>query len=719
MIGIGIYDGNIFPNLLNVSRDYCNVKYTFNYKRGYHVIYNNNKNERQYISTRIKKNKFIKDNFKLYWTIDEIEKFNETIKNVLASNDYDCLIYLLSCHGDREDLDDVIYDSKGDTVKVATLLNNFSNENCSRLKNRPKIAILDFCRGIMRMNKKINSNFQETVNKNKLQNDNNNNSRKTTNQEKEANNTQRKNSEKKNENNENVFDKKKEKKNNSNNNNNSNNSYVGGFGDFRKVYATLTGYKVIDTAKGGCLIRSFTKVMGYDPFVNTLTLNEILMQTKKVTYNLLGVGALAGATVIDDVDNLTYSLKFQNNSDNTKTYASKEDKKESENESEFKASHIQKHKENSKLANKYKMSNPLIVLLCIGEFNQDADENQIKLDNIIGAKRDCIMAKKCFNIVRGYDIVYMIKHKDKNKYSVRYIHKKGVGDKRTDRFRLHWTEEEIDNFNSQVNQIITKVNDNSKKTSYDGLIYIISGHGNSEDAIYDSEGAKYHLSFIFGEFNNENCQALLNKPKIFIIDTDRGDKEIKLTLNESLKAAKKESSTNPKQEKIEEKEKEKENEKETKNKYENEKTKEIKSSSGININVKSVTHFEKEIDIDSEEIFNQRYYCTDDHFRVIYANGKGYKKIDSETNEKGSYLIRSFTKVIETDEIFCDNTLTDIIIRTKQFMIELINADNDKKMKQIGARPAVNHVIQLIEDCNRMPYHIQFGQPYQAIKERF
>ena len=34
MIGIGKYNSNVLPNLIGVSRDYCNVKYTFNVKRG-------------------------------------------------------------------------------------------------------------------------------------------------------------------------------------------------------------------------------------------------------------------------------------------------------------------------------------------------------------------------------------------------------------------------------------------------------------------------------------------------------------------------------------------------------------------------------------------------------------------------------------------------------------------------------------------------------------
>ena len=58
---------------------------------------------------------------------------------------------------------------------------------------------------------------------------------------------------------------------------------LGHFCNFREIYSTLIGYAVLDgRIKGGHLIRSFTKVINHDLFFESLTLNEIIMQTKKL-----------------------------------------------------------------------------------------------------------------------------------------------------------------------------------------------------------------------------------------------------------------------------------------------------------------------------------------------------------------------------------------------------------------------------------------------------
>ena len=162
------YDAGALPNLIGVYRDYCNVKYTFNYKRGYHVIYNKSDNKIEYISNRIKKNKYIKHNFKLRWTKNEIFGFNKSVLKLIADSEskFDGLIYLLSCHGGTGGSDDV----DDDEVKLQTILEQFSNANCAKLRNKPKIAILYFCRGEMRMHKKENSKFVEEKNVGKKNN---------------------------------------------------------------------------------------------------------------------------------------------------------------------------------------------------------------------------------------------------------------------------------------------------------------------------------------------------------------------------------------------------------------------------------------------------------------------------------------------------------------------------------------------------------------------
>ena len=84
-------------------------------------------------------------------------------------------------------------------------------------------------------------------------------------------------------------------------------------------------------------------------------------------------------------------------------------------------------------------------------------------------------------------------------------------------FKLYWTEKEIREFNNEIKETIIK-------NGHDSLIYIISGHGDSFDQIYDSEEAEIQLISIFDEFWSKSFPYLSQKPKIFIVDACRGGK---------------------------------------------------------------------------------------------------------------------------------------------------------------------------------------------------
>ena len=161
------------------------------------------------------------------------------------------------------------------------------------------------------------------------------------------------------------------------------------------------------------------------------------------------------------------------------------------------------------------LENPLIaiVLLCVGKYSTHS-----KWDNVDSAEKDYLLAIEAFNRKRGYVIFYM---HDTNKPRLIKNKLPEKGKIRKD-FKLEWNSEDIDNFNhKRVSKVL-----NNKKSNYDGLIYIISGHGDDDDSLIDSFGEEYPLAFIFDAFNNKDCKALRNKPKIFIVDTDRGDDEI-------------------------------------------------------------------------------------------------------------------------------------------------------------------------------------------------
>ena len=702
MIGIGNFEKRVFPNLIGVSRDYCNVKYTFNYKRGYHIMYKSSGNETRHITTRIKKHKDIKDNFKLYWTKKDILDFSQAVKNIISSYEYDCLMLFISCHGDS---DNIIYDSKGDEVKILDILNHFTNTNCPELQNKPKIAVLDFCRGSLRMKTLVNSDWKEVDASDNSSNSNNSDNSDNGNT---TNNTQNSNEEKKQENKanvkntierKNVSDEKENNSSKNNNNNSGNSSYIDGFSDFREIYANSDGYVTVDGGlKGGYLIRSFTKVFNYDKFFNQLTLNEIIMQTKKLTDSLLGPGHVSGAAaVIEDIDRLAYSVKFENNHNNTESFISEEKKDSSSDhnnkeESEYKVSEITQV-EDKEFANEKQVKNPLIVLLFIGEYSKNS-----QFEDVIAAQRDYILAKNCFNKVRGYSTVYMRDDKKKsnnndnenknnnnNNNELKLVRNRNKMVK--DCFKLEWSCDEIENFNERI---ISKVL-NDKDVNYDGLIYIISGHGDSDDRVFDSYGEEYGFAFILNKFDNKSCRALRGKPKIFIIDTDRGNEEAKLHLRSINVEDKKEmkiETTTDKKLNATEKEKEKEKETEKENKSED---------------------ISKKLDVSNEEIWNERYYCKFDNFRIIYSNTKGYKKNDLHTNKKGSCLIRAITKVFNHDKTFLHKRLTDIITATKSMMVDIALTTNAQQHEHDEAKEKEkNQVIQVVEDCNQMKYYVTF-----------
>ena len=117
-------------------------------------------------------------------------------------------------------------------------------------------------------------------------------------------------------------------------------------------------------------------------------------------------------------------------------------------------------------------------------------------------------------------------------------------------FKLKWTTGEIKQFNDAIltklskrNDEIIKKNDSrdeskensneTKQVKYDGLIYIISGHGYSDKVFLDSDGNKISLNDVFFDpFSNKNCEYFYGKPKLFIVDCCGGTMTSKKIINE-------------------------------------------------------------------------------------------------------------------------------------------------------------------------------------------
>ena len=150
---IGDYKSCSLPCLKQATKDYKNIISIFSGIRKYHIVYLNEDNKLQHLNHPISKsstNDMKSWKFKTKWTCDEIEEFNENVRsNIIQSqkNDdcnfnynYDSIIYMLSCHGDR---DECIYDSNGESMSITFILETFNNANCKQLRQKPKLYFFD------------------------------------------------------------------------------------------------------------------------------------------------------------------------------------------------------------------------------------------------------------------------------------------------------------------------------------------------------------------------------------------------------------------------------------------------------------------------------------------------------------------------------------------------------------------------------------------------
>ena len=151
ILGIGIYDG--LPALPGVKKDYENIINTFVKYYQYNIFYQLDDNNPVYTN----KMNQIKNNFKIKWSIDEMETFVENARKHVVQHGHNGLIFSLSCHGDTNKK---IYDSKCEFLDLESLFMMFvPGANCylgsyqeteqesNILFQIPKIFLLDHCRG--------------------------------------------------------------------------------------------------------------------------------------------------------------------------------------------------------------------------------------------------------------------------------------------------------------------------------------------------------------------------------------------------------------------------------------------------------------------------------------------------------------------------------------------------------------------------------------------
>ena len=298
--------------------------------------------------------------------------------------------------------------------------------------------------------------------------------------------------------------------------------------------------------------------------------------------------------------------------------------------------------------------NPLVAMLTMGEYKQLPDISD-------SARRDAANIVSCCHFAAGYDVIYAQATKTKgNIPKTVLLDENKTRDNYTpeENYKLYWIDDEIDEFNDVVSDLLKKYPDR-----YDGLLYLLSGHGDDEGVAYDCEGVEVPVNGqIFGCFHGESCPPLINKPKIFIVDICRGKMRHHKLRNELYKGDVTDDNfylePDPNLEILRRKSK---NDSDHDEKSEN-------KSNDENINDRGVSRQT------NTKVTKPRYvnvvespYFVNESFNIaVYANTTGYAVVEGN---KGGYLIRSFTKALITGiQVNKPKTFYDFILQVGQIM---------------------------------------------------
>ena len=150
MIGIGCYpNGGVLGDLKGISQDYRNMIKLFVNHWGYSFIYETSDNKIEYLSKTklLTNNKKYSTNFKIKWNENDITSFVQCVKKTILSTKPDSLIFVISSHGDR---DQVIIDSEFEEYGLIEIYSQFWNSEygCPYLCDKPKLFFIDACQGM-------------------------------------------------------------------------------------------------------------------------------------------------------------------------------------------------------------------------------------------------------------------------------------------------------------------------------------------------------------------------------------------------------------------------------------------------------------------------------------------------------------------------------------------------------------------------------------------
>ena len=662
MIGISNYDETHLPSLEGVYNDYWNVKQAFNFSRGYSMVYFNQRNQLIYINDKIDAKEDIDDKFKLKWTSDDIDMFNEQIhENILNNNNntntkynHDSLIYFISCHGNR---DEIIYDSDGEEYSLAFIYDQFTNLNCQSLRNKPKIFIVDADRVDVSI-KTHRASLTQSVSRTPRRESKTliaktSKTRQVELEEKTDLPVQS------------LINKKTFTKDE----------------HFRKIFCNSKDSKFVDVGKiGSYLVESITTVFANDKYFYNQSLSDILRETRSIIASSMGIKPNQPSMVaIHERNSLPYKVKFSSNYQSMLTSVASS------------SIHGRTNHPKLRICPMTCISKPFIAFLGISEYEKDVNSSlycvPTDFENIV----------KSLNYKRGYDIGY---YSNDGKLKVIEGRVKSIS-RHVKQLKLKWDESDIFSFNEMVYEHISKNCNHYKKNAtngYDGLMYFISCHGESGGVIIDSKGEEIPLITIFDTFNNLNCKSLCNKPKIFWISACRGNMITKRFVNPDYNY---QSITNIGDNKH--------NSIKDDSDYKSDTTLQTENGSHVRSNdmIEEKTqenNQEKKADDEAHDdddncnskskgvVNNLRLFSKFNWNRIIYGNTDGYGVV--EPGNKGEYMIRSITKAFENDDIL-NMDFDQIMVQIRQILVKIMGQTD-----QCAA--------QVIDDHNDIPAKLFF-----------
>ena len=328
--------------------------------------------------------------------------------------------------------------------------------------------------------------------------------------------------------------------------------------------------------------------------------------------------------------------------------------------------------------NKYIISNCLIAILGIGKYNGMHDLIGVSTDykNLLYTFYQQMKYSACFMDNKNsfqYFNRSISKSKSKSKSKRKSSKDKSQlkpGDNNlkpimSQAFKLEWSDDEIDDF-------IKNVKKTAVENKHDSLMVFISSHGDTDGVILDSSCGEVELTEIFSPFFGDECIYLLDKPKLFFVDSCRGGRKSRISI-------KKEKTINDKKVKTRgeslNKTKQKltiitDNKENSENNKENDE-KSIVSSIGSRLD---------------------NLYHNEANIRFLFANPDGYAAVDGGI--KGGYLIQATTDVFgKQDEIY------------KQNLDSIVNQIRLKTRKLVGTA-----TMQNVEDVNHFNFNVFFAK---------